>query len=528
MQEENNGFTNKTQADKDDGDKTQTENKDGRNNTKTGNKDDREETKTENKSTVNKTWTGNRNDRNETQAGNQDLVHQILESIDQSSEGEKVAVENVVFYFKNFNSSHINNHGGIVAGDNSTIENIQFHAANEETEPNREDILSDERRFNDWLSNNYESYSMALLAAVAVFDALPYTWVIRATETLYQRFRPKKEEEERTYGLTETLGQFGAVLCQGELNTYAGKIPIKVVKLSKKEYQETILTYLWQECPKMHDDIMQWLEDYIFQDQMSMSKRAAEIMGRLISWDYYYFLDHMVKRIPQENCLSTDMIIAQNVLILSRESIYEKNVHHLLHCWSMENNIHYLLTALLVCTELRDGQEILLNTITTYVDRAIQEINGQMYGMYMRHIKAFYASGVRSFTFYRILIEQIDRHLTSYFRGSQKNVCRLFIGLFAADLKLTQFTDGEDAIFIKLCMTDQNVSDRLCRIWQSVWQFRQYRKTFYDMLAKYERKSCKDNGTRLETFIRRVFGDICTIDTQHDICRKIHRRAGYE
>lgn len=455
-----------------------------------------------------------------------DFFYQFLESINQTGDGEKVTIENVVFNFKNFNN--INNTNGIVAGDDTKIEDIQFHTIKDGVDSKQECILLSENQFNDWLSKHYETYSMALLAAAAVFDAFPYTWVVRAAEILCRRFHFQKEEEEKTYGFTKTLGQFGAVLCSAELNTYAGKIPVEVVKLTKKEYQEIILKNIWRECPKLHDDIMQWLEDYIFQNQMSMSKRAAEIMGRLISWDYYYFLDHMVKRIPQENCLSTDVVIAQNILALSQERIYEKNVYNLLHVWSREKNIHYLLTALFICTEICDTKDILENIITAYVNRAMKEIYVQMPGVYMQHIKEFFAAGVRSFTFYRILIEQIYGHLNTAFPRIQRDVCKLFIGLFAADLRLAQFNNGEDAIFIKLCMTNHAISNQLCCIWQAIWQFRQFRQTFYDMISKYVRKSGPNNGTQLEAFIKQALGGICTDEIQNDICRKIHRRAGNE
>ncbi len=450
------------------------------------------------------------------------IKNDILRSVLEIDNGDKVKIESVVFNFENFNN--INNHGGIVAGNKAKIEDVRFHAPDRDIKLDEEIIFLDGSRFNGWLSENYASYSMALLVATAVFDSLPYTWVVRATETLYQKFG-QKEEDEKTYGLTGMMSQFGAVLCQGELNTYAGKFSVEIVSLIKEEYKETILKCIWRECPKLHDVIMQWLEDYIFDDQMTMSKRAAESMGRMLCWDYYYFLDKMVKRIQRENSLSTDMLIAQNILILSQEDVYEKNVNNLLYVWSKERNIHYLLTVLLVCTQVLDQKEILENVIHAYVDRVLQEIYTQTRGEYMRYIKEFYAVGVRSYTYYRLLIKQIYIRLCGEVFKKVKDICKFFIGLFAADLRFTQFKNGADAIFIKLCMTREEVSQQLCYIWQTVWQFRQYRQTFYDMMAKYIRKTSPNCGIRLETFIKKVFGNICDEDVQEDICKKIHRRA---
>lgn len=432
---------------------------------------------------------------------------------------EKENIRDIVFNYR-----VIHNHG-IMAGDDATIENIHFNTPEKIKKEGM--ILNDEGRFNDWLSENYETYSMALLVATAVFDSLPYSWVVQATETLYQMFKKDKDKEEKTYALTEMLGQFGAAVCDGELNTYTGRVQVQVVQLVKKEYQDKILKLIWRECPQMHDNIMNWLEKFIYQKPISMSKRASEVMGQLICRDYYYFLNHMVRRLQQENNMSTDMLIAQNVVALYNSN-YEENVFKLLHTWSDKTNVHFLLTGLLVCAELRDKSEIIEDFISAYVHGAMYEIQNQISGEYMQNIYEFFSTGVRAFTFYRVLIKEIYKLIKGASSKKIKDICKLFLGLFAVDITLARVADGEDALFIKLCMTSHEVSYQLCYIWQTVWGCRQYRMTFYHLLAIYVEKTGKKSGPKLEKFIDKVFGEICTEEIRNDICSKIQRRVKHE
>lgn len=131
-------------------------------------------------------------------------------------------------------------------------------------------------------------FSMAIMIASAVFECLPYQWVLQAAEKLYESF-DKKEEEEKQSGITYILSQFGAKICQGEIYTYTGKTQIEVVRFLKKEYSEKILKFIWREYPHLQDKIVLWLKEYGIRRPMSMSKRANQIMGLLAHWDYYFF-----------------------------------------------------------------------------------------------------------------------------------------------------------------------------------------------------------------------------------------------
>ena len=62
------------------------------------------------------------------------------------------------------------------------------------------------------MTENYEAYSLALMIATAVFDAMPYMWVVREAEVLYDSFENKNGKEEKRYGITEILSQLLTIL----------------------------------------------------------------------------------------------------------------------------------------------------------------------------------------------------------------------------------------------------------------------------------------------------------------------------
>lgn len=425
----------------------------------------------------------------------------------------------------------INNYG-VMAGDDARFEDIRIRdSEKKEGNHNSGNMFDDKEELNNWLEENYESYSMALMISAAVFDSLPYIWVVQAADKLFRSFKHDKEEEVRTYGITELLSRFGAEICQGEMNTYTGITPVEVVHLTETEYRERILRFIWKECPRLHDTIIYWLESYSMQKPVLMSRAAMEVTGLLVSWDYYFFLNNMVSRIQEDKNIATDMLIAQIVVALNREEMYQDNIRNLLHVWSKEHRLHYLLTGLFVCVGLEDKKDILENIIKQYIHKMMEEIRDRASGEYLSHAYDFFAVGMRAFTFYRILVEKMyalvqERNTLS----EKKDICRLFLLLFSTDVSLARIEDNEEAIFIKLCMVQHEVSNKICILWQMVWQCRDNRELFYRLLARYDLKIYKAGavGCSIERFINKALGAVCTKEMRSDISSKIHRRAGNE
>lgn len=420
----------------------------------------------------------------------------------------------------------VNNHG-IMASDSARIETICANGKEEgkQKKKNR-NIFSDAGKRNKWVVENYEAYPMALMIAVAVFDTMPYMWVVRAADALYETYTAKKDIKEKRYGITEMLSQFGAVICKGKLNTYTGMTPVDIVRLEKKSLQEEILKYIWIECPQLQDMIMTWLEKYYKGKIISMSKRAGEIMGWLACWDFHYFLNNVVNQIHIRNSISTDMMIAQIVTALEKKREFQENVDKLLENWSKERNVHYLITGIFVCAGQEGRSDILETIISVYIDRALKELQREEVGEYLKLRLDFFAAGMRAFTFYRILIEKLYELMCGDSSpGNIRNVCRLFWILFNIDIQLARFEKGEDAIFVRIAMQNDSTGKRLRYLWETMWRDRSNRATFYYFLAEYDKRAGIISGYNLERMIQKVFGDICDEELQMDICSKIRRRS---
>lgn len=423
----------------------------------------------------------------------------------------------------------VNNHG-VLAGDDAKFENISFKGTSASREKySKASVFKDKNALPRWLSDNYESYPMALMIATAVFDSLPYAWIIQAATRLFQTF-DYREKADCTYAMTEILSQFEAEICKGELNTYTGDVSIDIVHLLKTEYQEKILRYIWQQYPQMQDKIMNWLQSYNTERPFSMSKRALETMALLVDWDYYYFQNNMVSRIANDKNIFTDMMIGQILIYLNQKEEYKKNVFNLLKGWSKERQLHYLLTTLFVCAQLQDKDKILEDTIECYIQRTLEEMNKENAFQYQANLYDFLGVGIRSYTFYRLLIEQLYDRVNEDISSMEKHtVYGLFLKLFAIDISQSNPENGEDVILIKLCMSSHTVTEYLCFLWRMVWQCSYYRKLLYHLMVLYDAKVYKTSSVYcIEKFIHKVLKDIYTKEMRKDICNKIHRRAGNE
>lgn len=418
---------------------------------------------------------------------------------------------------------------GIYAGDHATFENIELNSTKKK-KSNHENILETEKKFCSWLKDNYQLYSMALMIASAVFEQLPYEWIVQAAEELYLSFEEPKGEAGKRYAITELLDEFCAEICPAAMNTYTGKVSIEVISFENEEYPKKILEYVWRECPQLHEKIVLWLKSYSMDRHRKMSAKACQAFSWLAYKDYYYFQSQMIGMVERDKSIGTDMLVAKTMLFLNEYREYQTNVQNLMNCWNEDYNIHYLLINLLICAEQNEKTQILQYAIHRYVYEAIKAIEQKQNNQWLKNIYNFYASGMRAYTFYRILIEKMYELMCRSTSQSQKtDICDLFLRMFAVDIDLLKYEKGKDAILIKLCLSKNQVNEKICYLWQMVWRYRSFRQAFYKLLAAYIKKQQCDNSTEhLKKFIEKALGTICTEEIQRDICLKIQRRIENE
>lgn len=451
--------------------------------------------------------------------GDTEKYDEILKYLKQDENSKNVINQYRIIY----------NHG-IYAGDNSNFEQIEVGGTKAKGKNFIEDnVLTDGDKISSWIDDYYETYSFAFIISCAVFNCIPYNWVVEASDELYDTFQIEKQQKDSRNISANLLKKFGAEVVPGEINTHTGKVKVDVIRLIEEQYQEKILRYIWRECPQIRDKIVLWLKKYCVRSRISMSKRAMEFMGCLAYWDYFYFLNCMTKLVPHDNNILTDMVIAQVIVALNKYGEYSENINNLMRKWSKESNVHYLLTDFFICAELLEKRDVLEEAISFYVDGIIKELNEDQENDYLKNINVFFSSGMRAYTFYRIMVEKIYNLACDTSTLSEKEkICQLFLMLFAVDVNLIKTDKSEDALFVRLCFVDDcqyNIKYKITDLWKLVWKCRNYRQTFYHLMGVYEMKVNKEKeNQKLESFIKRILGDICTLEMQEDICNKIRRR----
>lgn len=128
-----------------------------------------------------------------TEKGNKkykDSIKELSEYLEEESGKKNVYIQYRIY----------NNHG-VMAGNEAQFENIYFKdSMRPGSGHDSGSVFKEQGALVRWLSDNYGSYSMTLMIATAVFDSFPYTWIIRASERLFQMFE-HHEEMERTDAL---------------------------------------------------------------------------------------------------------------------------------------------------------------------------------------------------------------------------------------------------------------------------------------------------------------------------------------
>lgn len=427
---------------------------------------------------------------------------------------------NIIIQFR------IENDHGIIAGDGAMFENVSINdkSIKKDNEKVGEDIAADEGILTDWIYENYEKYIMTFLLACAVFEKHPYSWIEEAANQLYDLWIFENKEERRVVP-TKKLEELGAIKCEGELNTHAGVVKVNIIQMKEESYCSRILKVVWQEFPQLREKIVVWLKSYIFGKRLLMSKCAVQVMGKLACMDYHYFMGEMLKLLFQEPSISTDVLAAQVLLFLNKQEEYEENVINMLRNWNNCNDIHYLLTTMIVCVALREKSDIMEAAIHKYLQKAFEGVEKEEENTYLQYIYDFFACGMRKVGFYRILIEWMCEKLNENTSITRKqNVVGFFLRLFAADICLMRYEVGEDAVFVKLCFADQAISNEICFLWQNVWRCWDYRKTFYVILGEYYFRIQKSDD-EMRRFIRKIIGSEAADSIQEDILAKVRKNV---
>jgi len=420
--------------------------------------------------------------------------------------------------------NEINN--GFQVGDNSSVNDVNFQInpiayGEQKTETS---IAKDNKRLREWINKNYFNPSLALMITIAVFNEMPYNWIVNEKGNLYTYLPKGNEHQLDTKAVEERLEEIGAEICMGEITDYAGKREERFIRFADEEDADALIEYVWLQFPDLKMPILKWLVRHICRGRNIYVMKITKVLSKLACIDYGFFANQMIPAFYEEKNISVDITLSQILIFLNdRES---KKVISMLTHWSTQKRVHPLLTVLLVARELKE-ESILRKAVKTYLDRLYYDFYEEDNDFY-DHIIDFFAVGIRKAFFYRVLIEELYELFfqnDSLPQGKNRKI-DLFLILFLIDVALLTENKGkrEEAIFVKMCIAPGRVKDKLCAIWRMVWNTHAYRTEFYKVMGEYYTwlNDRKQIGNIL-LFIDVVLGRNVSAEAKNDVYKKIKR-----
>lgn len=254
-----------------------------------------------------------------------------------------------------------------------------------------------------------------------------------------------------------------------------------------------------------------------------MFQRANIVIGMLAQEDYYYFVHKITKQFVAEKNSNMDIALAQIILAIDENEDFKRNVEILLNNWCSQREVHRLLTVMLSSLGRADRISCLKKSIDIFLEQILNCFCKDIENEFSENIVEFFAAGMRSFTFYRMMIDKVYEF--SKESKLRKVVCNIFLILFLSDRLLACFEEEcfEEAIFIKLAYTSSEIRPKLCKLWQTVWQTSRFRPVFYAELGKYFVQLDQSmREQKIQQFVYAAFSEICTEEYTSDIVIKIN------
>lgn len=456
---------------------------------------------------------------------------QQKESVQKGAEWEKMyrAIQNskgnINIYFQNreyfTNNGYISNKS-LTTGDGAQFHDICFGKQEDHpTETTGNDSVEDSEKLESWIIKNCSNVGFSYLIACAVFHSMPYIWVSEVAEELNLVLNPNEEIKE--IFAQKRIEEFGAEIYKDTIVTNMGKSELDFVRFKRADYPELILKCVWNGFPQFRESIIGWLKNCILHKRNSMFQRANIVIGMLAQEDYYYFVHKITKQFVAEKNSNMDIALAQIILAIDENEDFKRNVEILLNNWCSQREVHRLLTVMLSSLGRADRISCLKKSIDIFLEQILNCFCKDIENEFSENIVEFFAAGMRSFTFYRMMIDKVYEF--SKESKLRKVVCNIFLILFLSDRLLACFEEEcfEEAIFIKLAYTSSEIRPKLCKLWQTVWQTSRFRPVFYAELGKYFVQLDQSmREQKIQQFVYAAFSEICTEEYTSDIVIKIN------
>ncbi|MCH5265494.1 MAG: hypothetical protein J1F02_06315 [Lachnospiraceae bacterium] len=401
---------------------------------------------------------------------------------------------------------YMTNNSGVMVKDNASVQEINFsQVLNKNSKESECTVVENSEHLRQWILHNYYTMGVPYLISCAVFYNMPYMWICEAAKALSLLLYSTENNVEKRIFSQQDIKEFGAEIYRADINTGSGKSKMDFVRFLKSSYPDIIMKCIWNQFPEMREVITNWLKRCMLFNKKIMFRRVNDVLSMLAQEDYYYFVNYIVQQLYDEKDIHADMGLTRIILSLYEAENHKENSKKLVNQWSERKEVHHLLTVMLICNERVEQKTNLNKAIHNYLDGLFRSILRNRENDFSRRMYDFFAIGMRNFTFYRIIIEEIYEF--AKLQKTQKEAVKLFLLLFSCDVTLAKITK-EEAIFVKLVYSNSVIRTKLCELWRMAWNKHAFREIFYLELGRCFVNRGDDRECEIERFIASAFFEL--------------------
>lgn len=415
--------------------------------------------------------------------------------------GEDTDPRIMVMIAKNLNM--IKENAGIVVGDQADLGDINLHAKAKDEGPHGSGTVGDgcvadnEQALTDWLAQHYNDYEMAFMIALAVFGKTPYLWVYSMAESLFYRMEKVEKEpaqQMQTVPSTLRLQTIGGLRYQDYVYNHMGKVESEFICFQKSEYADRVLWCVWNEFIFFRKTLVDWLAEYVYDQNYTKNILAVEALAKLASFDFDYFNQFVVKVFFDKREFKMDFAVAQIMSHAYRNEKYRDNIDKLYKYWSTEGNPHFSLTALMLGVDGNWGQEKMQIAVEGYFDNLMHGMNPNVRENYKMLLPVFYTIGERKTAYFKAAVTVLYDKLMLY-RERKHRTKRSLVGLvffwlleiddMQSNVDVNRQNRHKDMIFVKMCLMENETAPKVQELWRYLWTSKSFHKLVKTLLQKY-------------------------------------------
>lgn len=401
---------------------------------------------------------------------------------------------NNIIFIQNMN--YVDKNDGFVAGNIDNIQNIDFGYTYDKSKrenqkcPDSDGIFSNKETLTRWCSENYAEYNFAFLVAGTVFHDMPYSWICSFARKLLDN-SSDKEEFRPLVSRSILLKVCEMELYTGYIVNESGRMAIDSVRINNDSNGDLLLECICTEFSELRDKVYGWLNGYIFSGNWSISMRAIQMVARIASYDYEYFKNVILPNLQKEKNLQADFAVGKIMAEMSKDERYKENIGNIIKYWgTINNNIHYNLTALICHVKMRSEEKDIVTVFRQYFDEVYREALAGDY-IYLDYLQVIYALGDRWGGYYRAMVLALDHNISKPltpkdFMENSDVLETLFYLFVMEDYSVfLKSNRKKEMIFVKLCCFKNNGAEAARHLWLRIWRRSVMKKDVKRILKNY-------------------------------------------